>query len=171
MYVQLRFTNSTTIYAAKVFYDIGTDDINAVSPEDNLQLLKEELLRQLAIRAAVKAFNQAADEAKIAIYGESSFDLSLYSTSLINHRLTSSRLIYPRMHLPMEQMGAEMAKRGLSAPSWILLGCESFREQIEPAPIVISLEKPVTHLLTLRCLILALSSFRLIYRVCLSLLS
>ena len=73
IYVQLQFTNSSTIYAAKIFYDISSDAINAVSAEDNLQLLKEELLHQLAIQAAVKAFNQTADEAKIAIYGESCF--------------------------------------------------------------------------------------------------
>jgi len=68
-HAQLRFTNSSTIYAAKIFYDIGSNNIGAVSAKDNLQLLKEELLRQLAIQAAVKAFNQAAGDAKIAIYG------------------------------------------------------------------------------------------------------
>ena len=44
-----------------------------VSVENNLQLLKEGLLRQVAIQAAVNAFNKA--EAKAAIYGETRFTI------------------------------------------------------------------------------------------------
>jgi hypothetical protein len=58
---------------AKIFYDISSGVVRAVSAEDNLHLLKEELVRQLAIQAAVKAFNQTAEESKIAIYGKSCF--------------------------------------------------------------------------------------------------
>jgi len=86
---QMQFTNSGTIYAAKIFYNIGESQADAavttVSAEDNLRHLKEELLHQLAIKAAVEAFNKAAEESKIAIYGKMCFKTQFLLVGLTYH--------------------------------------------------------------------------------------
>ena len=52
----MQFSNSGIIYAAKI---LGKPQADAtVSAEDNLRHLKEELLCQLAIRAAVEALTR-----------------------------------------------------------------------------------------------------------------
>ncbi len=160
-YVQLCFTNSSTIYAAKIFYNIGTES-GTVSVEDNLQLLKEELLCQVAIQAAVNAFNKAAEEAKVVIYGEPdtrlpfkqcSHDFPIAQTCSFQTRLSSR----PK---------TMMKKCGLSTLFWILLGWGNFRGLIKLATILILLERLATPSLTLRWLIPALNLFLLTFKVC-----
>jgi len=56
---------------AKFFYDIGS--YGPVSQEENLQHLKEELLRQVTLGDAVQAFNRVSHEENIPVYGEHTF--------------------------------------------------------------------------------------------------
>ncbi|KAF8995312.1 kinase-like domain-containing protein [Cyathus striatus] len=63
---KLRFTHSSTYYAAKSFYDVGY--YSAPSKEENLQHLKEELIRQLTIREVVSEFSRVAKNNNIPIY-------------------------------------------------------------------------------------------------------
>ena len=96
---QMQFTNSGTIYAAKIFYDIGESwadeavTMPVVSAEDNLQHLKEELPRQLAIKAAFEAFNKAAEESKIPIYGKMCFKTQFLLVGLTYRQGVSGMLI------------------------------------------------------------------------------
>ena len=57
-----------SFYAAKLFYDLG-GWIEAPSHRENLEHLKEELLRQRTIGQALQRFNTFAQTHKISVFG------------------------------------------------------------------------------------------------------
>ncbi|KAF8983258.1 kinase-like domain-containing protein [Cyathus striatus] len=63
---KLRFTHSSTYYAAKTFFETGS--FSTPSSEENLQHLKEELVRQLVIKDAISDFSKVAEQANIAVH-------------------------------------------------------------------------------------------------------
>jgi hypothetical protein len=74
MILQLQFDSLSKVYAAKLFYNLGTP--GDVSPDENLKHLKEELLRQLVIQSAVTAFAKAAEELKVSVYSKKTHSIA-----------------------------------------------------------------------------------------------
>ena len=57
-------------HAAKCFYDVGNDFGGPVSKEENLNHLKDELIRQILASGCVQRFMDFAKENKVSVYSE-----------------------------------------------------------------------------------------------------
>ena len=69
------------VYAAKIFYNIGSDSTGVPSLEDNLKHLKEELICAKIAENSLSAFNRDAREKRISVFGIS---FSTYRQNYLN---------------------------------------------------------------------------------------
>ena len=69
------------MYAAKIFYNIGSDSTGVPSLEDNLKHLKEELICAKIAENSLSAFNCDAREKRISVFGIS---FSTYRQNYLN---------------------------------------------------------------------------------------
>ncbi|RXW20278.1 hypothetical protein EST38_g5572 [Candolleomyces aberdarensis] len=100
---------SGTSYAAKCFYNIGDEDGNTATKEENLAHLKEELLRQVVARQCIERFRAAARKYICNVKIMESFILTVAEGPLKGHAWLGDPLLSTDPNANCKFSGTEMA--------------------------------------------------------------
>ncbi|KAF8988783.1 kinase-like domain-containing protein [Cyathus striatus] len=118
---KLQFTHSSTYYAAKTFFETGS--FSTPSNEENLQHLKEELVRQLVIKDAISDFSKVADSFILKVCkgqetGENHDFVGTTCDAFAHFMLESGGTFVP---VDIQGIGTEVMKEGLRFANIITL--------------------------------------------------